>query len=526
MSHEFWIEDDETPAPRPFVEERRDTPTEPLCDLAAERATLGAVTMHAAVLADVLAIVQPGDFHDDRHRVVLDALVAIDGRPDATDRGAVNLVALGRELRRAGRYNTIGGAQYVEELSTCIPTAVMARESARVVADLAARRRVRDSALTTAKHAADAGRPIDATADSAATAILAASKGGVPRTSVVSLGTSLQRLEDRVGTAATRGLALPWPSLDNALRGLRGGRLHLLAAKTSMGKSSLARNLATALAAPSVYYGANDERSRAAPVPVLYFAAEMPTDENTTQVMASLLECAGSDVENGTLTPDRMQAYCDARGALGEAPLFFDDETNQAAQQIALARQFARKHKPRGKDGDAQVVIVVDYLQLCDPAGLVAEKNPTRERMVGAMSFAWKRFAMREDVPVVILSQLNRECGDDECPKLNHLRESGSLEQDSDVVMFLWGKLPDGPALTQDITCTLAKIRGGPRGVAVPMTFQRKATRFYELGTAEADAQHGGRDSVVRDIRPGVRRAANDYDPRFVDGDTGTDDAQ
>ena len=201
----FWL-DDNTPAAKPTTE--RVQPADPLVDLDAERATLGAITLDVTVLADVLAIARPEDFADPRHTVILDALVAIDGKPDAVDRGAVNLVTLGRHLRAIGRFNTLGGSQYVAELSECVPSSSHARESARLVAELAARRRVRESALVTSKHAADLRRPIDAVADAGSTALLGAAKGGRPVSSLCPLGTSLQRVAERVGEVETRGCPL------------------------------------------------------------------------------------------------------------------------------------------------------------------------------------------------------------------------------------------------------------------------------------------------------------------------------
>lgn len=491
----FWTENDALPS----------SSTRPkLYDLDAERATLGAITLDVSVLADVLAILQPGDFYDPRHATLLEALVAIDGKPDAAIGGHVNMVALKRHLHAVDRFHTVGGSQYVAELSDCVPTAAHARESARLVAELAARRRVQERALIAWKGAADLRRPIDAVADESSNALLAAAKGGKAVSSLCPVGAALQRVTERIGTANPRGLTTPWPTIDDAIRGLRGGRFHLVAAKTSMGKSSFARNLATALAAPTTFYDAEDTRRNLAPIPTLYFALEMPTDENAAQVMASVLRCSGADVENGTFTRHgiTMDDYCAARRVLDAAPLFFDAETDSTARQIAIARQFARRYKRT----HGQVVVIVDYLQLANCDGLVTEKDPTRERMVGAMSFAWKRFAMREDVPVIALSQLNRGCGDDECPKLEHLRESGSLEQDSDVVMFLWGKLPEGGSITQSITCTLAKIRGGPRGVAVPLTFHRASTRFHET-----EAAFDGLHNVVPMHRPSAPRAVDPW---------------
>lgn len=499
----------------------REAPTSPdlLVDLASEQSTLGAIMLDHTLLADVCAIAPRDDFADPRHGTILDALVAIDGQPNAVnENGSVSIPALCAQLRTMSPgLNTVGGAQYLAALYRRLPSAVQARAYAATVAELATRRRLREVATDLQKRAADTRTPVDVVADKALRAVERASKGSVAASSQVSVGVALQRVADRVGVVETRGLPLPWPSIDHALGGLRGGRTHYLAAKTSMGKSSFARNLATALAAPSVYYDVSDERAALPATPVLFFALEMKTDENAVQVMASVLRCSGADVERGNVN---MEQYCDALRVLDGAPLVFDDATDNAAQMLALARQFVRKHK---RDGARQAAVVIDYLQLCDPFGLAMEKNPTRERMVAVMSREWTRFAIREDVPVVILSQLNRDCEDEECPKLKHLRESGSVEQDADVVAFLWGKLPESGALTQEITCTLAKIRGGPRGLAVPMLFHRASTRFYEAATAGLYAPRESNVVSIHDARTRTGRAT-EHDDRFTQEPEGTND--
>lgn len=463
------------PAPRP--------PAEPLSDVEAERAVLGGILLDNEAFAVADTQVAQGDFWHPAHGLLFEVFADLDRRGSPID-----IITVSEALRARDRLNTVGGAQYLGELTDAIPTVAHIASHAGIVADLAARRRVRDEALQLALRAADCTTPIESAAERGAEAVQAAARGARAASTLRSVGEALDAVAARTLQGARHGLPLPWPTLDRALRGLRGGRQIVIAGLTSMGKSTLARNLATSLAAPAAWFAprfADDpaeaaERARLArraPVPVLFFSLEMPVEENSIQVMASCIGASGEAVERGALTDAQIRAYTAMRNVLDGCPLRFDGETESAARICAIARQFRRACGP--------CLIVVDYLQLCDPAGLASEQSPTRERQVAAMSRAFKRLAMRLDVPVVVLSQLSRRGDRDEaCPKLSDLRESGAVEQDADAVLFLWGKRPQGHELVQEVNCTLAKIRGGCAGVTLPMRLQRAATRFEEAPDA------------------------------------------
>lgn len=456
---------------------------ETLADLEAERAVLGGILLDNEAFAVVDTQVAAGDFWHPAHGVIYEVFADLDGRGVPID-----IITLSEALRARDRLNTVGGAQYLGELTDVIPTIAHIASHSGIVADLAARRRVRDEALQTALRAADCTTPIETVADHGAEAMQAAARGASRASTLRSVGDALEAVAARTLAGTRHGFPLPWPTLDRALRGLRGGRQHVIAGLTAMGKSTLARNLATSLAAPAAWFAprftANVSEAmeraaaaRRAPVPVLFFALEMPVEENAIQVMASCIGASGEAVERGVLTDLQIKAYTAARNALDGCPLRFDDVTEAAARMCAIARQFRRQHGP--------CVVIVDYLQLCDPAGLTTEQTPTRERQVAAMSRAFKRLAVRLDVPVVVLSQLSRRGDRDEaCPKLSDLRESGSVEQDADAVIFLWGKRPQGHDAVQEVNCTLAKIRGGCAGVTLPMRLHRAATRFEEAPDA------------------------------------------
>lgn len=481
---------------------------DPLSDLAAEQAVLGAILLWPDTLGEVDAIVVSTDFLDPRHEVLYDALKAIREQPDAvTEHGSVNSAVLTRHLRSIERFNTVGGSQYLSEITDATPTAAHARVHAQGIAELAARRRIRDEHLRGARSAADPSIPVDVLVERAAEDLRRAAVGGAPRNTLVGVGHALDHVEERRQQGVMRrGYPLPWPTVDTTVRGLRRGATYVIAGLTSMGKSTFLRNLATALAAPKVWFPQGSSDSARGAVPVIVFTLEMPSEDNAVQVAASIVGCSGDAIERGVLEDSERQRLVEARNTLDGAPLVFDAETEHPERMAAIVRRFKRDF------GDC--VVAVDYLQLCDPAGLAEEKNPTRERQVGAMSrFFKRRIALALDVPVVLLSQFNRSAdGEDgqkaKKPRLKDLRESGAIEQDADVVMFLWGERPKGHDVFQDVTCTIAKVRGGAANVDVPLRLHRRSTRFSEI-----DGGVGGADGFPAiDSPPNYQEPNHDHE--------------
>lgn len=447
----------------------------PLVDLDVERAVLGGILLDNEALLLVNAVITASDFSDPVHQLLFEVFTELDCRGCPID---IRTVAA--ELRVRERINTARGAQYLGELTDEVPTVAHIVAHARIVADLAARRRIRDEARMIAVRAADGNISVEAVIDKGMETLTLAARNIQGLTSHRSVGDVLNELANSVVARRRHGFSLPWPTLDRALRGLRGGRLHIVAGLTSMGKSTLARNIATALAAPNAWFNpiANDNTrfdhdAVKTVVPVLFFCLEMSVMENSVQAMAACIGVSGDSIERGLLTSAKISEYMRVRAIFNQCPLRFDDEAESVARICAVARRFKREHGP--------CVVIVDYLQLCDAAGLTHEREPTRERQVASMSRAFKRLAMRLDVPVIVLSQLSRRGDrDDECPRLSDLRDSGALEQDADVVIFLWGRRPQGHDPTQEVNCTIAKQRGGPSGVTIPLILHRAPTRFEE----------------------------------------------
>jgi replicative DNA helicase len=446
-------------APDPFVDDR------------AERAVLGWLQLAPHDAGDLGELVAADDFADSRHGVIFSALVEVIGRT-----GGVDFAHVDEALRRRNAVNAVGGLQYVarctdevEEEGIYAPTAASALASARRVADLAQRRR-----LTQAAREMIALASSEATAEDALSAA-ATRLDAVARSRQVATGrpfaASLASLLGRDRSEA-QGWPLPWPTLSAVLGGARRGRLVVVAGRPGKGKSALALCASLALAAPQAW----DPRSLAAPVPVLFFAAEMPDEELAGRGAAVLARVDARALESGTLHESDVAEVVSTVAATRKAPLLIDDQTTQVTRMRQIAQGFFRKHGPG--------VMIVDYLQLCSPRGLDLERDATRERRVAEMTRAFKLCAKELGICVILVAQLNRGKSDTERPELRDLRESGAIEQDADAVVFLYGPKPKPGELTQKVLAYVPKVRGGAGEIEVEMLYRRAWTRFEEAPDA------------------------------------------
>jgi replicative DNA helicase len=419
---------------------------------------------------------------------------ASDGRDTS---GHLSARAIERELIRVKALNAVGGVAYLvectdaDEFDGMPPTSHGATIAGRRVASLAQRRRVIDAARAVMSLAQCDEDPA-ATIDVALQRFEGIAREGNRAASGRQFSEALTALLCRDPGSTPPAWSLPWPTLSAAIGGLRRKRLVVVAARPGVGKSAIAFNLALSLAAPQVW----NARSQAAPVPVLFFTLEMGDEELACRGAGSIARVCASDIEGGSLrgdvgdyNSDFSQVVRVARDT-NTAVLMIDDHTTQVARMRSIAGEFFRKHGPG--------VMFVDYLQLCSAKGLDVERNATRERNVAEMSRAFKLMAKDLDINVVLLSQLNRDKDEHEQPTLRDLRESGSLEQDADAVLFLYGPKPDAQSLTRTIKAYLAKVRGGAAGTEVDLIYVRRHTRFDEDPDAfRALPTDDHRDNVV-----------------------------
>jgi replicative DNA helicase len=428
----------------------------------AEQAVLGAMMLSGEAIAQVADLgLRDDDFYRSGHRLIFEALTALYGRGEPVD--SVTAV---EELRRRGTLEGAGSALYLHHLVESVGTPASAGHYARIVSEHALLRRLILAAGEIVSGAYDIPEDPEGFADQAEGQIYAVSRRQ-ERDQIVSLGDlvhqsleDLERLHERTGLV---GLPTGFRDLDELLQGLQKGNLILVAARPGVGKSSFVTNVARNVAVD-------------AGVPVAMFSLEMSQVEIGMRLLCSEARVAGDRVRANRVAAEDWGRIVEAAEVLDRAPLFVIDSGNTTIVDI---RAKARRLKSRHGLG----LIIVDYLQLMSSHLRV----DNRQQEVAEISRSLKLLAKELDIPVIAVSQLNRdpERRMDKRPQLSDLRESGSLEQDSDVVMFIHREdiYSDDPSVKGIADCIVAKHRNGPID-KVRLTFLSHLTQFKDYARA------------------------------------------
>ena len=426
-------------------------------DLAAERALLGAMLLTATAIADAVESTAAADFYRPAHAHTFDAIAGLYAAGEPVD-----TVTVAAELERTGLLEAVGGAGALVEMQAGTPVAGNAARYADIVAKNATLRRLIGAAGEVAELAYSRPADVDAALDEAESLVFAVA-GGSEASSMEPLYGLLDRGVDHLEKLYEHGQSLTgvptgYSDLDSLLLGLQPSSLLVLGARPGIGKTSLALGMAAAAAMGSRR-------------PVLFFSLEMSHLELTQRLLCSEAGVSTQRVRSGQLSDDDWTRINGAVGRLAEAPLWIDDNPNTSVLEIrAKAR---RKHAEVGHLG----LVVVDYLQLMG-GRLNAE---SRQVEVSEMSRGLKILARELDCPVLALSQLSRapEARADKRPMLADLRESGAIEQDADVVMFLYrDEMYNADSPDRGIAeLHVAKHRTGPTGT-VKLAFLPQYTRF------------------------------------------------
>ena len=425
----------------------------PFADLDAERATLGAVMLDSGCLHLVRLHVAPGDFASERHQRIAEGMWA------AGDRGEpAEIIVLRRELEGRGTLVVSGGIDYLADLAASCPSTASVEHYARIVAETSWRRRMREGLGLALQELGRGDDPseVEATIDRARAMISMASRPTMQGMHAV-MGETFERVASASENGGLHGLSTGLAKLDGYLAGLRPGRVYILAARPSLGKSALGFQVARTVA------GAGKR--------VYCASAEMPSEE-----VADRLICWQSGVPSDKLLSGGVtQAVGDAIGELAGLPMWVDDKARISVGEIRARCRYLQAQGGLG-------LVVIDYAQLLSPE----RRHGNRNEDVASISGDVKALAKELGVPVLLLSQLNRlsergEFGEGRRPRLSDLRESGSLEQDADVVMFLWRDPKAVPRHDRRVECELivAKHRGGPKGRTV-LLFDGPRFRFSE----------------------------------------------
>jgi replicative DNA helicase len=425
-------------------------------DLDAERALIGGTLRDPEVLPDVLSVVRPENFYFDAHQKIIGAVA------DLANRGAADLVSLFNELRRRKQLDDIGGKEYIAELWEAVPTAANAMTHARLVREKATRRdliHIANEILRDCFSPTSSAEELLAQAERKlhALSIDAAGEGAEPRRVGELAQESLAELDQRIDSGGElSGLSTGFADLDKFTGGLRPGELVVIGARPGLGKTALSLNLAARIAL--------------AGTPVLFFSLEMPGKDIADRLLSMQSGVPMHRMSRPReLHRDDIDAlFKTACGSVREMPLYVEDASDMTAARIAsVARRACRRRGVR--------MIVVDYLQLMRP------ENPkdNRATQVGMLALRMKQMARGLDMPVILLSQLNRESEHtNRKPRLADLRESGDVEAHADRVLLLHreANLPANDPVWP-IEIIVAKNRNGPVG-DMPLAYRRPVLRF------------------------------------------------
>lgn len=465
-------------------------------DSAAERAVLAAVLLDGerreGALERVRAIVRDrASWHDPRHAEIFDAMTSV------ADRGEdVDVITVSTELRARSRLNSIGGPSYLGSLTDEIPTIAHVDSHARIVADMAAGRRLTDLARELLEREKTGVSPEDLIrlASSSVEAISSdrpSTKSG-PRPILDFVVVVFEQIEAIASGLSGRvsGTTTGYRDLDQLTGGRHPGSLNIVAARPSMGKTSFGvGSLAKAAEAEIAKARAEGRLPRWS----LIFSLEMPGRDLALRLICSKARVDSSAVRDGFLTQDMVDALTMAANHVAGLPLLIDDNGDTLLDEIVSKSSAVA----RTKEGLHEVL--VDYLQLVQVRRSSSGSETSREGDVGAISRGLKGLAKRLDIPVTALSQLNRKCEEraDKRPMMSDIRESGAVEQDADVVLFIYRdemyrRDSEDRGIAEII---VAKQRNGAVG-DVKLRFVRELTLFEDLAQEEPPRYEGAQQET------------------------------
>lgn len=430
-------------------------------NLDAEKSLLGAILIEEEVLADATEIVRPADFYDKNHGLIFASMLRLFEKHKPVD-----LLTLTEELQKKGELEVIGGSAYLTDLTNYVPTAAHAEAYAEMIAQKAVRRRLIKASADITELGYDESTTTQELLEKAEAELFSVSDQSLKQ-DLISIENILADSFDRIeelhkNKGSLRGIRTGYRDLDNITAGLQRSDLIILAARPAMGKTTLVTNLA--------YNVATIEKK-----PVLFFSLEMSKEQLIDRMLADASGVDSWNIRTGNLSDDDFAKLSEAMGEMSEAPIFIDDTPGLSVLEMRTKARRAAHENPLG-------LIVVDYLQLMQATG---NHNGNRVQEVSEISRGLKLIARELNVPLIALSQLSRsvESRTPPIPQLADLRESGSIEQDADLVTFIYRPgyyEPDNPDVQNITDLIIAKHRNGPVG-KVQLYFHPERLRFMSL---------------------------------------------
>ena len=426
----------------------------------AEKSLLGAVLIDEETLADISEHVAIKDFYEKRHAIIFGGMMRLYEKHKPVD-----LLTLTDELKRKKELDTVGGSAYLTELTNYVPTAAHAEAYADLVAQKAVRRRLIKASGEISELSYDEDSSTQELLEKAEAELFSVSDQSLKQ-DLVSIESILDESFDRLeelhrNKGALRGIKTGYRDLDNMTAGLQRSDLIILAARPAMGKTTLVTNLAYNVAT-------------VAKKSVLFFSLEMSKEQLVDRMLADASGVDSWNIRTGNLSDDDFGKLSEAMGELAEAPIFIDDTPGMTVLEMRTKARRANHENELG-------LIIIDYLQLMQASG---NSNGNRVQEVSEISRGLKLIARELNVPVIALSQLSRsvESRSPQIPQLADLRESGSIEQDADIVMFIYREAYYNPETERENITDLiiAKHRNGPTG-KVELYFHPERLRFMSL---------------------------------------------
>jgi len=431
-----------------------------------EASLLGALLIDSDSFIKIADMIAPDDFYDGRHKAIYTAMSALHDR-----RSPLDILTLSEQLKNNDQLDAVGGASYLTELTNTVPTAAHLEQYAEIVADKAIRRRLIGASNDIAEIGSDESKGLRELIEEAESRLFEVSQRHV-RQDIASLesilGESFDRLDDlHKNKGGLRGIPTGMKDLDKMLAGLQRSDLVVIAGRPSMGKTAIMLNLALNIA------------TKAKQGSVLYFSLEMSKEQLVDRLLAAESGVDAWKLRTGEgLNDQDFERLSAGMGALAEAPIFIDDTSGITVSDLRTKARRLHHQYPLA-------VIMVDYLQLMTGGARFAS-TANRVQEMSEISRSLKILARELNVPVVAGSQLSRsvESRNPPIPQLADLRESGSIEQDADIVAFLYREDYYNPDTDkQNITEILVKKhRNGPVG-NIELFFDRNKQKFRDLDT-------------------------------------------
>jgi len=428
-------------------------------DMLAEQSALGGMLLSQEACAEVFESVKGADFYAPKHELIFEAVATLFGKGEPID-----AITVTDELMKQGNLVKAGGADYLHTLTSIVPTAANAAFYAKIVQEKATLRRLVEVGTKIAQLGYANEGDVEDLVNEAQERVYQVGGASVTE-DYVGLSTSIEAAINEIESAQKRGgdmVGVPtgFIELDELTHGFHPGQLIIVAARPAVGKSTIALDFARHAAVK-------------ANKPTIFFSLEMGRAEIAMRLLSAESNIYLQNMRKGTIGDNEWARLAQVRGQINDAPLYIDDSPNLTLVEIrAKCRRLAQRVGLK--------MVVIDYIQLMTSG----KKVESRQQEVSEFSRALKLLAKELQVPVIALSQLNRQAEQtkDKKPEISHLRESGSLEQDADVVILLHregiGERDHPRAGEADII--LAKQRSGPTGT-VTVAFQGQYSRFMNM---------------------------------------------